>query len=443
MPHVEWIVKRRALLASMVGGSAGLAGCGAGEPDRGALEVPGDGEENGTGTVGKTDLDLPGGLTRSVRTSFGPRRRLVVSTVPGARPPNGTRITAGFVETATADAPARLWVGMTNVSNTTLTHRFGPTPPFSGYYGRRITWGQIGDDQLLLVPDDDRRYADFDLVIPDSPGNVTRETGQPTTTAPSGDVHDEPGDESGHGCWRARAYLAAPVRAPRVTLAPGESIAGEYAVLWNRSMAYCPPRRGGYLFEDARERIPLVISTWDPPLSAPAPPAFDRSVPALPGFDGTVWFHRVHEDATVYLEPETERVSLPQTVVTVTFQNFSVETLGVHTDDWGVFELVDGKWITVVDNRPDGGPTPIPPGGGHRLSVALSSATDDPETDVPFVGGVTPGVYAIRHGTIDGVDTNGRPPLRIERDSTGDVRIAYGAVVTVVEGDVDVDGFDG
>jgi len=425
-------VNRRALLSGVLASAVGLAGCGGPESDRQGYDVPED--DPGSPTGGSGASELPDGLARIATSTFGPDRRLAVSLPPRGSPPDGTEVTAGFVDPASAESPARLWVGLTNVTDDELQLEFGPTPPFSAYHGRVLNGGRSGPRNLLLVPDDARQYASYDRVIPDRPGNATRrtrgitrtpETGPTTTTTtpPEGD------DEQ---CWRADAFLAAPLENFEVTMAPGETVGGEYAVLYSTAIGYCPPRRGGYLFEDRLERLSLVVSTWDPSLEPAKETGFDRSVPALPGTDGTVWYHRIDRNARVYLEPTTERVGLPTDSLSVTFQNYSVETLSIDPDRWGLYRLVDGDWTTVVEPRYRGRSRAVAPGGAHRLTFRLSSQSEDPGGPGAFVGGLEPGLYAVRHGSAGTLNTDGDSPLRARTPPQGgDARVAYAALVEV------------
>jgi hypothetical protein len=421
-------VRRRTLLSGVVASTVGLAGCGEfGEnSDRGNYGVPGDGSggEDGSGPA------LPPGLTRVADAAFGPRRRMVISTLPGERAPPGTRFTVGFVETATAESPPRVWTALTNVGDEDRTVTLGTTPPFSGYLGHTITWSRSGDIGLVLVPDDDREYANFDLVIPDEPQNATLRDGIVGNESDgTADAGDGTGEDAPAKCWRARSLLAAPDRTNEVTLAPGESITGEYVLLWYHGIWSCPARRGGYHFEDEREDLGLVISAWDPGLEAPGTAVLDRSVPGLPGYDATVWYHLVDADAAVYLEPTRERLTTPRDRLTVTFQNFSFGTLAVDPWDWDLYRLEDDGWRRAMDPRQTGDPGPVPPGGGSRVSLRVGTAPEDPDGNLPYAGDLEPGVYAVRHGTTGGVDTDGRGPLRIENRVRGEGEVTYAALV--------------
>lgn len=427
-------MRRRALLTGVVAGTVGLAGCGESgdSSDRGNYGAP-DSESSGGS---RPDVDLPAGLTRTVETTFGPRRRLVLSTLPGERSPPGTKFTAGFLETATAESPPRVWTALTNVCDEERTLTLGTTPPFSGYEGRQITWHRSRDVGLVLLPDDDREYAHSDLAIPEEPQNAT--LGNRTVdnrSAPNATAVDAAEADAPEKCWRARTLLATRDRPNEVTLAPGESITGEYVLLWYHAMLSCPVRRGGYHFEDDREGLGLVVSTWERSLERPVSATFDRTVPGLPGYDATVWYHRIDADAAVYLSPDRERLGPPRDRVTVTFQNFSFGTLAVDPRDWGLYRLEDDGWQRVLDRRRADDPRPVPPGGGSRVTLRLGTEPGETEGDDPYVGNLEPGVYAVRHGTIGGVETEGRGPLRIEnRRETGD-GVTYAAVVVLGDPD--------
>lgn len=415
-------MRRRSLLAALSAGLAGLAGCQGMASDgrrKGTFDVPPTETPAGTdeprttrdeppetppGIDPRTGREVPGGARRSV-TGFGSRRRLVVEDGPLSSAPEKGRLTVGFLRPPTREAPARLWVALTNASDGRWRFEFGPSPPFSNYWASPV--GPLAEERsLLLVPDDDRRFPYGDLV-PETPTN---------------------------GRWEATDDLGTPtgpVGKHRIALDPGESIAGTYRLLVHPD-AGSLPARGVYEFAGLPwTESSLVLSAFDPHFSDPGSSRFpaDRSVPDLPGPGGTRWYHRAAGGSTpwIYLRPERERLRIGEASTDLTVVNDARWT--VQPGDLHLYKHHDGEWRRIApwesELRVDLGGTTrhVPPGGRSTGRFVPARSTEfDPEQvgEGQRVGGLGSGLYAASLGPVETDGPRADTPAVITNAGDGD-----------------------
>jgi hypothetical protein len=350
-------VRRRALLAGLTGGLAGIAGCqglGGSDSRDDTYEVPTRETSTVPGIDPSVDSDAPGSLSRAVSARVGPDRNFAIATPPLSDNPGPGRYVVGFTGGPGPSTPAKVWIEFTATADRPREYEFGPSPPFSNYLGVRS--GSDGSPiGYVLVPTDDRPFP-YEDPVPDEPTD-----GQWTATAPL-----ESPDE--------------PIRGRTVELDPGESIAGEYALLAPPGDSITP-NRAAYAFEGDEQTAPsLTVSTWDPGVRDPVSSRFEeRSVPELPYSAPTRWFHRVDDDdPPVYLTPSRERIDLASFVTVPTVENYTLRSVGVGRR--ALFKLEEGTWYPI-------GPLPIDratpeflaPGGSREWEV---TGRNDGESEV-------------------------------------------------------------
>lgn len=404
-------MKRRALLAALVSGTAGIAGCGGrgsggGAGGRTTFGVPPDEDAETTTTATTTtatttttttvrgvdpvvdtvaDVTPPRTAVRSVRSTLSGERRLVVSHVSGAPPPE-TTVTLAFSGVPGAGSPARVWIALRNDADRERTLPFGPTPPFSGYEGQSA--GAFGSE-LLLVPADDRGYAQPG-VVPDGPED---------------------------GCWRAASVFAITDVRTKLALPPGEAVVGEYALLAPHERTGCLPEHRVFVFDDRALDLQIGVSVWDPAVATPGESRFDRAVPDLPDDAATAWYHGA-AGTEVYLEPGAERVELPQGNVNYLLKNFSTNTYRIDDAGWRLYKLVDGRWFRVLPWDAVETPRTVPPGGQARYILSVDNRIGYARNEI--TSGIGGGLYALRYGSTPLTPDLGSDPVRIEGPAPGE-----------------------
>jgi hypothetical protein len=412
-------MKRRTFLGAATAGVAGLAGCqGFGSDGRDstygvpARETTTDRTTTIPGIEPTVDPEPFDPLTRAVSRALGNERRIAFADEPLSSHPGPGRYRVGFSSKPTLSSPATVWIEFENTGESSLGYDFGPSPPFSNYWASGTKPGSSGRT-LLLVPVDDRPFPYGDLV-PEAPTN---------------------------GRWVATDALGTPegsVDSNPVELAPGESIVGEYALLWHPDADDQTPW-GTFVFSGA-EWTPseIAVSMWPPDERIRPNSRFGSddlpSYSELPFDPPTSWLHRwSSDDPPVYLSPGRQRRELPFTVMVPAVENYSVATLTV--DGWFVAKYHGGDWKPIAPFGPElwADERVVPPGGsfGWELTVDNEgngeSETSRSTRTLSDVGG---GYYAIG-AFVDGVPTEplvdrpvvlsgppgGSPPLPTERSA--------------------------
>jgi len=333
-------MRRRALLASLASGVAGLAGCStlgdasSGGPD---TEPPGSDPSTGSGTITAAPVPTapPGtaiggrtGRPTDRGTDDEPRRPDSIASVidlrtgprtyafaPTTVPTDGdATVTLRFDRTATAEHPARLVGRLGNDTDSDVTVQLNRIPAVGRVHARG---SDDRDDTatLHLAPTTENELAE---AVPD----LARADDGRWVAASVGD-------------WMT----------DRVRLEPGDLHRLAYAVVGGPDSAGVPT--GTYAFTGDRD---ARITVWD--TTSPGPEAESRfagvSVPTPrrgdPDGDGrsVQWYHEADRTTPVFVRPSTERLELDGHV-TFTVVNHSRE--GLRCGGWNVYKLVDGEWF--------------------------------------------------------------------------------------------------
>ncbi|PSQ16654.1 hypothetical protein BRD00_10360 [Halobacteriales archaeon QS_8_69_26] len=336
-------------------------------------------------------VEVPDAARRAVTSRSGPTRRLVLTERVLTETQQFGRLTAGFLAPPTSEGPARVWIRFTNASEYRRPFEFGPSPPFSHYWATEVE-GSNENRAFLLVPDDDRPFP-YDGVMPES---------------------------STEGRWVGAGRLGTPdgpIDEYRISLDPGESIAGTYSLLVHPERFSLPDRGvyrfdGGYWTEGS-----LGLSVFDPDLWSTGGTRFDpaRTLPSLPGATETRWYHRVAARTptpATFLEPDAERVRIGEGETELAVENYAPQTVRLST--WSLHKRHGDDWKRIVPWRPrdrEGAERtparPLPPGERSAATlVPVGPDETDPDPYAPGlrVEGVGAGTYAfgIRAHDLDG-----------------------------------------
>jgi len=355
-------MRRRALLAALAAGSSALAGC--------SLL---DGEETSRGTFA-ADVTTPEPTTAQPFTA-GPDPLQRGFTRPTAatthrvaitRPvdvPDGLAVTLGFSEPETVESPAKVYarVAVPEDADEAVSVPVGPTPPLSEYAGYTAEERR----KLTLVP---RRAgpADEDIVRRD------------------------------RGCWRPVLPIGPEAGSRRErTLEPGESVGRDYFLVtpWATDRCMQP---GAFQFRTDAGWSFHVASFL---VVEPEASAFDdRTVPPLPGFQATRWYHET--DGTAFLDPQAESVGLPRATPRFVFHNQLLRTFRAPAGAWRLYKLADGTWHHVAPLSRTDGQRRLLPGSTSTLQLSLFTDPDVPdEGERRVVGGLGQGTYAVAYPT--------------------------------------------
>jgi hypothetical protein len=379
-------MRRRALLASLASGSALLAGCSSTEPTetdpRTDTESPVDSE---TDPPTSTPRDTPDEVVElDGNALFGASvvdleaiDRTYALSPKRYRTEDGAEVRMRFDATATADHPARIVASIQNTEKFRETIEFDWLPPFGRSssepprnHGEPLMGGGLtSEGSLVLAP-----TGNHDLV--DDPPAVER-------------------DADGH--WRLAGDIDRWLP-ETLTLAPGEAVRGEYAVVGHPDGTGRPT--GVYEFLRGIGGEDVSITVWE--TSAPGPSEESRfageSVPAIDGDGeaGAGWYHTADESAGAYLRPETERAELPAGI-TFQFVNHTREELGCG--HWYVYKLHEGEWYDLGPYVRTAECRMVPPAGtkSWTLHAYRGGGSLPPENGraYPFLGG---GRYAVSVG---------------------------------------------
>jgi len=301
-------MRRRALLASLGVGLAGLAGCV--ESSTGPeTTTTGDPTTDTTTPNRDSHPEPPDRFTSLVELETGPRTYAFRPVQ--RRTTDDAEVALWFTETATADGPAVLTGYLKNANDFENTFRVEWIPGVGRVHAQQPR-GLNHEARLHLAPTENNELA---AAVP----GVVR-------------------DESGYwrvddvGPWFPETYR----------MAPGEVVELEYAVVGEPGMEGRPT--GTYTLEFDGDDVSIAV--WD--TQSPGPDADSRFAGReLPDFEGdraTAWFHDADESTQVYVEPSTERLELDG-LVEFEVVNHSHESVGCG--HWNLHKLVDGEWFHV------------------------------------------------------------------------------------------------
>jgi hypothetical protein len=325
-------MRRRSLLAAVVAGSIGLAGCS-------GLSDGGDGTATDDGTPTDGPTTTPTGTDAATRTATGrsdatptepgggtpdlPENRASVvdaGTVPRTfafapttiRTDDGALVALEFDRTATADGPARLTGFLENRNEFENTFEVEWIPAV-GRTSARQPEGYDHTAGLHLVPTENNDLAE-------RTPSVARTDG---------------------GLWYAEdAGRSVP---DTYRMAAGERARLEYLLVGERDAPGRPVGTYEFRGRDADARV-TVWATDSPGPEAESRFA-GRSVPAIGREGSTRWYHDADRTTRAFVRPAAERVELDGSV---TFEavNNSRETL--RCGHWNLYKLVDGEWFHVA-----------------------------------------------------------------------------------------------
>jgi len=412
-------MRRRALLASL----AALAGCAGANTDAGQAGTTAAGTGTTTEPSETTDEqsdDSDGhSLTESevVTSAVAPR----TYALPSAhyRHDRGT-VRLSFESTATEAGPARVGAVLTNEAAHEQTYRLAELPPLAAPTARREPQAEIdadgsdSDDAVAFAP-----TANHDL------------------------VDDPPAVELADGYWHlADAESPGESLPGTVTLAPEESVYGEYALVGRSADDGRPP--GVYEFRGRGDDVALAVWNTDEPGPERSSRFAGESVPSLD--EGSVfWFHETDSTTPSFVLPERERASLPA-AVDFRFVNRTRETL--ECGHWYLFKLVDGEWFRIGPLLHTADCRLVSAGGtvDQRLRAANGEALSCSDSSAHTFGHLGGG----RYGYVVGYGHEGMSGAMVEFEAppvdivpTDDVVTERdGATVTVTASDTGADSSD-
>ncbi len=205
----------------------------------------------------------------------------------------------------------------------------------------------------------------------------------------------------------------------RVRLDAGQRVRADCAVVGMPESAGRPPG----VYESSASAGTVALTVWHTGRPGPtAPSRFgDRSVPPLLEDEdvGVTWYHEAGAETPVYVEPETERATLPARV------RFTAVNHGREPADcgnWSLFKLVDGTFHGLDAPLETSECRGLVPGGRepYDLRAVDDEALPTRDQSVRTVGFLGGGTYAVVVGygartELSGalVDFEG-PPVEVE-----------------------------
>ncbi|WP_058992694.1 hypothetical protein [Haloarcula sp. CBA1127] len=370
-------MRRRALLASVPGALAGLAGCSVGtlNSDETADVTPAprptksatDANDSGTATPTDTgDPPRPENPTTVVELETGPRTYALSSA--GLHTDDRARIGLWFDRTATDDHPATLRGWLQNSNEFENTFRIEAIPGIGQIYSRQPS-GYDHEARLHLAPTANNELAD---------------------EVPSLSRTDE-------GYWRVDDV--GPWMPDTRRLAPGEWLQLEYTLVGEPGQSGRPT--GTYEFRGQDET--LSVTVWDTQHPGPETESrfAGRSLPSFPGDGGVQWFHEAERATPAFVRPTAERVQLD---AQIGFEVVNNSHKRLQCGHWDLYKLVDGEWFHIAPMGHTADCRLLSPGGReqwgfrafNRQSVGCS--TGDCHCDGLTQGYLGDGEYAVVAG---------------------------------------------
>jgi hypothetical protein len=360
---------RRTLLASLAAGGSLLAGCSnrlspaTDDPDTPTVtpapvgtgtptESPNgdDGREWSLASV--VDLET---VTRTY--ALGPT---------GYRSDDDARVELGFTSTATADSPATVRGSLTNAAEWANTFRLRETPPFGGTnragrirdHSRDLTYRS----NLVFVPTEANDLAD---------------------TVPEVELAED-------GTWRLAEPISDTWGPETLRLNPDQTVEAEWYLVGRPEGVTKGRPTGTYEFRSGD--TDLSVTVWDTDQPGPAVPrdVLDIAMPSLPHSEATDWYHEATPETPAYLEPSTQRLSLPG-AVDLTLTNHTHGNLSGNS--WNLYKRVDGKWFYLEPWGHTAVLRMIPPGGEREYHLRAFHGDPVP-CDGISVGNLGGGTYA-------------------------------------------------
>lgn len=240
------------------------------------------------------------------------------------RTADGAEVAMAFVDTATAEHPARVVAKLQNPMAVEQTFDLRWAPPF----GRRTS-------EQPYPPGTDRWAGDHTYRVE-------------LVFAPTADddlAENPPAVERAEdGYWRLSGGVS-PWGPETVRLEPGETVRGEYALVGRAEGVGRGRPTGVYEFSRGQD-YPVRIAVWN--TDNPGPDGESRfageTVPQLPRDGDVAWFHAADATTPSFVRPSVERTGLPAEV-DFTFVNHDHESTGCG--HWTLYKLRDGQWYDI------------------------------------------------------------------------------------------------
>ena len=326
-------MRRRALLASVAGATAGLAGCSfaSGQstedsPTNGTEQAPttptpsnpdnGDVSESPETMASVVDLE-----TGSRTYAFGPTR---------FRTADEAVVSLWFDRTATAHHPARLRGFLENANDFSNTFRVEWIPAV-GQTSSSNPEGYDHEARLHLAPTAENELAE----------------GEPELTW------------TNSGYWQLNDGST---EIPEtVRLDAGERVGLAYAVVGGSEMSARPTGHYEFRGDDATASIHVWHTDQPGPIAESR--FAGRSVSPLSEDMTTGWYHEAGASTPVSLRPGTERVELDGRIE---FQLVNHSDQELSCGHWNLYKLVDNEWYHVGPNIHTSDCRMLAPGQHHR-----------------------------------------------------------------------------
>jgi hypothetical protein len=362
---------RRALLASLAAGGSLLAGCsnrfGTGTEDPGTPTVTPAPVETETPTEDPDgDPDADGGRSLASVVDLQTVSRTYALGPTGYHSDDDARVRLGFTSTATADSPATVTGSLTNTASWSNTFRLRETPPF----GQTNRVGGIRDY------DRDLTYRSNLVFAPTEPSEVS-------DTAPEVELADD-------GTWRLAEPISNTWGPETLRLNPDQTVEAEWYLVGRPEGVEKGRPTGTYEFRSGD--TDLTVTVWDTDQPGPVAPRdpLDIAMSSLPTSESTDWYYGATPETPAYLEPSTQRLSLPD-AVDLTLTNHTHGNLSGNS--WNLYKRRDGEWFYLEPWAHTAVLRTIPPGGEREYHLRAFHGDPVP-CDGISVGNLGGGTYA-------------------------------------------------
>ncbi|MFB6222327.1 MAG: hypothetical protein ABEH86_01470 [Haloarcula sp.] len=377
-------MRRRALLASVTGAAAGLAGCSFGtsgtDETPAVTPVPRPESPSGTDDDAETPTDTsdpprPENPTTVVELETGPRTYALSS--PRVHTDDRARIALWFDRTATDDHPATLRGWLQNANEFENTFQIKWIPGVGRTHSRHPR-GYDHEARLHFAP---------------------TETNEIANQIPSLSRTDD-------GYWRVDDV--GPWMPDTHRLDPGEWVELEYALVGEPGQPGRPT--GTYEFRGRDET--LSVTVWDTTTPGPEMDSrfAGRSLPPFPGDGGVQWFHEADSQTPAFVHPGTERATL-DSQIGFEMVNNSHERL--QCGHWNLYKLVDSEWFHIAPTVHTADCRLLVPGGRVQWGLRafneqpVGCSTGDCHCDGLTHGYLGGGEYAVVAGYSHTMDESG------------------------------------
>lgn len=390
---------RRRFLAALAAGTTTVAGCSSSAseqtPTITPADVPGTAEtETPPETPEDGEDDPPFGRSLATVVDFETIERTYALAPASYRSSDAATVELEFVETATADHPARVRGRLRNAASWSNTFRLDQTPPF-GSHG--FTGGVQGPDRELT-------YRSNLVFAPTEANEVAERVPEVERAA--------------DGTWRLAGDIGGQWNPETLRLDADESVRGEWYLVGRAEGVEEGRLTGQYEFRTGD--IDLTATVWK--TNHPGPDGNSRfagrDVPPLPNSENVGWYHEADPGTPAYLDPSAERAVLPS-ALTVTLRNYTHDALTGNS--WTLYKLDDGDWYTIGPWMHTAVLRAIPPGGRQEYELHAFGGEPVPCDGGLSVGYLGGGVYAFEsmygresgHGSFAALVELSGPPVAV------------------------------